>query len=378
MNPHLQHVPASGQRIDIGAPSPYTVRVSVSPIYECALDIAAFTYPEIHDKLERGLQALQDMRQRMSAALEREVQLAGQVHTWRSLLLLGHRWDEQEHTPWPEHVPRLCVWMEAREADLLHLAAPYLGEGDAPRLAAALNGDPAAQADLVARHQDNPLVGPHLSYLFRTPPKALREHLTALLTRWYDEMMPETRGSAGDGAAGRAAWMEALHREAERMRELAARNPAAAIVHLATRGLDVPPQPGIHTVWLVPQIAYRPFTIVNHLPGSTVYYYPLPEEQLPGHPADALLVRAATLYKALGDVQRLRLLRWLSTGPQSLAQLTDRLGATKSNVHHHLSLLRAAGLVRVAGGVYTLDEAALDQVGTALIAMLGGCGGDGV
>jgi hypothetical protein len=378
MNPHLPHAPGSGQRIDIGAAAPYTVRFSASPVYECALDIAAFTYPEIHDKLERGLPALQRMRQRMSAALAREVQLAGQVHTWRSLLLLAHRWDALDNTPWPEHVPRLCAWMETREADLPHLAAPYLGEGDAPLLMAALCGDPAAQADLMARHQDNPLVAPHLSYLFRTSPKALRAHLTELLTRWYDEMMPQTRGSAEDGAPGRAAWMEALHREAERMRGIAARTPAASVVHLATRGLDVPPQPGIHTVWIVPQIAYRPFTIVNHLPGGTVYYYPLPEDQLPGHAADALLVRAATLYKALGDVQRLRLLRWLSAGPQSLAQLTDRLGATKSNVHHHLSLLRAAGLVRVAGGVYTLDEAALDQVGTAWRAVLGGPEGDGV
>jgi DNA-binding transcriptional ArsR family regulator len=53
------------------------------------------------------------------------------------------------------------------------------------------------------------------------------------------------------------------------------------------------------------------------------------------------------LYKALSDEKRLRILRRLSEGETSLDELTDMLGLTKSTVHHHIGLLRGAGLIRI-------------------------------
>jgi DNA-binding transcriptional ArsR family regulator len=74
-------------------------------------------------------------------------------------------------------------------------------------------------------------------------------------------------------------------------------------------------------------------------------------------------------YKALSDERRLRILRRLSEGETSLDELTELLDLSKSTVHHHISILRGAGLIRVhlaadeEGGdrrkYYTLREQSL-------------------
>ena len=52
----------------------------------------------------------------------------------------------------------------------------------------------------------------------------------------------------------------------------------------------------------------------------------------------------------MGDEKRLRILRYLAKGPASLSQIADELDVAKSTAHHHLGLLRAAGLVKVTLG----------------------------
>ena len=66
------------------------------------------------------------------------------------------------------------------------------------------------------------------------------------------------------------------------------------------------------------------------------------------HDPDAPPSALVAVYRALGDERRLRLLRRLSEGPASLADLTDHLGLAKSTVFHHIGVLRSAGLIRVA------------------------------
>jgi DNA-binding transcriptional ArsR family regulator len=53
-------------------------------------------------------------------------------------------------------------------------------------------------------------------------------------------------------------------------------------------------------------------------------------------------------YKALSDERRLRILRRLREEDSTLESLTEMLELSKSTVHHHISILRGAGLVRVS------------------------------
>ncbi|MGY0234336.1 helix-turn-helix domain-containing protein [Longispora urticae] len=70
---------------------------------------------------------------------------------------------------------------------------------------------------------------------------------------------------------------------------------------------------------------------------------------------ESMAVTSAEQFKALGHPLRQRLMFALGE-PTTLRQLTDRLGAQKGNVAHHLKVLREAGMIvivatrRVRGG----------------------------
>src|SRR5436190_23104047 len=65
--------------------------------------------------------------------------------------------------------------------------------------------------------------------------------------------------------------------------------------------------------------------------------------------------RTSTLFRLLGDITRLRLLRLLAQDRFNVSELTGILGVAQSGVSRHLGLLKDAGLVveeREAGFVY--------------------------
>ena len=77
----------------------------------------------------------------------------------------------------------------------------------------------------------------------------------------------------------------------------------------------------------------------------------------------------ARLYKALGDEKRLVLLRLLRKGPVALSAAAKEVGLSKSTTHHHLAILRQAGLVLIRDdeeNSYTLRPERLRDVGPLL------------
>lgn len=55
--------------------------------------------------------------------------------------------------------------------------------------------------------------------------------------------------------------------------------------------------------------------------------------------------QALSLFRALGDETRLRLIERLREGEQCVCDLTDELGASQSRLSFHLKALKDAGLV---------------------------------
>src|SRR5262245_30354282 len=120
------------------------------------------------------------------------------------------------------------------------------------------------------------------------------------------------------------------------------------LVENATNGVTFTMLPEVAGIILVPSIVTRPWvTITETASRHRVFCYPVAEEHLMADP-DAPPSYLVGVYRALGDERRLRLMRILGEGPISLADVTARMGLAKSTVHHHLSILRQAGLVRVA------------------------------
>lgn len=96
--------------------------------------------------------------------------------------------------------------------------------------------------------------------------------------------------------------------------------------------------------------------------------YPVSDDILEAD-ADAPPQWLVKLHKALGDDRRLRVLRTLAEGDASLAELADTVDIAKSTLHHHLMLLRSAGLVRVHVGDdkrYSLREETLGDAASTL------------
>lgn len=349
------------ETLDFGVQSEFNIRFSTSPVFECALGIAAFTRDEIHDKLDRSIEDLRSMGDRMTEELRREVSLAGEVHSWRNLLFLAHRCPLLSDSPWEQHIHLFVSWIQENEQCLTELAAPFLGVASESELKDALSGNVLAQQNLLQIYSDNPVVHLNLRYLFSIESHTLTEHLINLLECWFNEFV----------CADASQTMRALQLDEQfRRQQMAEGMKPPQLIRTVTRGNELQPTPGVQTLWLIPQSVYRPFTILNYLPNTVVYYYPLADEFLPGGSIQTQMVHVASLHKALGDVQRIRLLNQIRLSPKSLAELTNTLNATKSNLHHHLALLRSSGLVEVEDGVYSMNQDAILRVGDELRALL--------
>lgn len=128
-----------------------------------------------------------------------------------------------------------------------------------------------------------------------------------------------------------------------RVETLAPRDLIAAV----TRGYLYDPEPEFDRVVLVPHIGARPLLLLCQHRDARVICYPLAPEQL--DPEASLAERAVALGRAIGDGRRVQILRRLASGDATLEELAEATGLARSTVHHHLTQLRAGGLVGLRG-----------------------------
>jgi DNA-binding transcriptional ArsR family regulator len=165
---------------------------------------------------------------------------------------------------------------------------------------------------------------------------------------------------------------EILERDASHKRQMARAMDPTQLVEVATNGVTFTPLPDVDGVVLIPSIVIRPWVMITQDGRRRVFCYPVAEEHLIADP-DAPPSYLVAVYRALGDERRLRLLRILSEGPAGLAEITARMDQAKSTVHHHLSILRQAGLVRITVGEdkeYSLRRDVVPEVGRMLAGFL--------
>jgi DNA-binding transcriptional ArsR family regulator len=140
-----------------------------------------------------------------------------------------------------------------------------------------------------------------------------------------------------------------LDRDAAHKRAMSKTMTAPQLVEAATNGITFQPQPEVDTIVLIPSIVIRPWVAIGGMERTRFFCYPVAEQHLTADP-DSPPAHLVDVYKALGDEKRLRLMRILAEGAGSLAEITERVGLAKSTVHHHLSILRQAGLVLITLG----------------------------
>ena len=174
------------------------------------------------------------------------------------------------------------------------------------------------------------------------------EILRSLPTEFY---LPDAR------AAG------SLRASAESACELAQTLAAEAVVERLTRGIVFSGEPGISDLLLIPNLVSRPWSLVLEHEATKIFSYPIRVPQDPDRPQPELV----ELYRALGDETRLRLLKRLRKGQTSFGRLSRELRLAKSTLHHHVVVLRNAGLVQIhladeTGPVISPELPALDRL----------------
>lgn len=144
------------------------------------------------------------------------------------------------------------------------------------------------------------------------------------------------------------------------------------LIEIATNGLDFRAERWIRRVVLVPHVAMRPWNVSSAWEDRWIIAYPVADESL-GDEREVPSARMVRLYKALSDEKRLRMLKRLVDASATLQELADPVGLAKSSAHHHLVILRSAGLVRVTTelqSVYTLRTDAIPEASRLLQAFL--------
>lgn len=208
----------------------------------------------------------------------------------------------------------------------------------ADALAAAADADEAAIAALL----DHP----------RYYGTRARESLSALLAvsaeETKDRLLAALRLFAEEVFAPRAQdVMSRLEAEANAARARAEAIAPRDLIAAVTRGYLYDPEPEFARVVLVPHEGARPLLLLCQHRDARVICYPLAQEQL--DPEAELAERAVAVGRALGDARRVRILRRLVASDATLDELAEAVGLARSTTHHHLTQLRAAGLVALGG-----------------------------
>jgi DNA-binding transcriptional ArsR family regulator len=151
-----------------------------------------------------------------------------------------------------------------------------------------------------------------------------------------------------------------LRADADAKRALAGELDPPALIAWATGGYVYEREPEFRRIALVPHLGGRPWLFLCQHRETRIICYPAQEH---GGAGRATSSRAVALGKALGDEQRVAILDRLTRGEASLGELAEVAGLAKSTAHHHLVLLRDAGLVGLRGAArayrYFLREDAL-------------------
>jgi DNA-binding transcriptional ArsR family regulator len=229
----------------------------------------------------------------------------------------------------------------------------------AETLERAAAGDPAAAAELLGNDR----------YYAGRAPEALGPILPLSAARTKRRVVAALRRFLREEFAGREPAVVALLEEDARAKRALS---GEALIAAATGGYVYEPEPELPRVVLIPHVAASPWLLLCQHRDARLICYAV--ERATRDVEEALGERALALGRALADPRRIRILRRLVAGEASLGELAETAGLAKSTAHHHLSQLRAAGLVTMGGNAagywYRLRPDGVREAGALLRELL--------
>lgn len=311
-----------------------SVEVEASSVYETLLSLFVWGNKGDSSEYESGSTFFEQLEANVKETAAAELAaMVGCGELWLPLIGLAHGTGKTSSmTRFLEHIDGMDP-VELRSVIIGGACAHYddLSVEDADAAAA---GDEEAIERVVALK----FVSAGLESLIRAPSRETKSRIVALLTAVNEALGASISDS-----------LPALRRDADEKRALARSMDAPKLVEAATNGVTFKLQPHLTGVVLIPSKIIRPWTVIIEHEGLRIFAYSVADEHLLADP-DAPPSYLVDLYKALGDERRLRMLSILNEGDAGLMEIAERVDLAKSTTHHHLRILRSAGLVRVTVG----------------------------
>jgi DNA-binding transcriptional ArsR family regulator len=333
------------------------VEIAVSAACELLLSLCLFDSPaDSRDIYDVGLSWFAAVESSASRELLNDVQQSALPHhTWTGLI--GMAWT----TPAPAGIPAFLTRLESTDAVEMRLqmldcsreATPQ-GELSAEIIRAAAYGDAAAQRRLAeVWFPEDAGCRESLQRALSMDPEGSKRQLIDILARWYEEVFRTDELRV----------MPILRRDAETRRQQVRTLSAERLIELATNGIRYVPTSGLNRVVLIPSVLFRPWVMISQHLDARIYCHPVADESLTVD-RDAPPMHLIRLYEALADERRLRIVRRLARESMTLQEMSDFLGIAKSTMHHHLAVLRGAGLLQCESGSkrYELRRDALSDL----------------
>lgn len=325
------------------APRRIPIDVEGSVAYEIVVTIwSAFSTKETSSAHDLGPEWLDNIRTRTPEDLTEEIMSLGGPYasSWLAVasFMLG--------APHPHDPDRVFEWLAGVDDNRLRrwIIGYNAHSDDQGLVEQAAEGDLDAAVTLLGEYAEKkPELVEHMKWIIEADNLAGR--ISTTLQRFRSEVFFEHE----EEFAG------AISRAAAARRAAPSRGSAKEVVEEVTSGIDFEIPLGVSRVVLIPSVVTRPLSLIDGHRGTLVVYYGMADEFIDSDPEapPSWLVRT---YKALADERRLRILRRLAESPASLDDLADLLGLSKSTVHHHVTTLRGAGLIRIHMGYWDSDK----------------------
>jgi DNA-binding transcriptional ArsR family regulator len=318
-----------------------SLEIEVSPAHEflLTLELIAADAHKSDQTHEVGEQWIAMLREKATPALLNAIREVGAEACEVFSHLIGLAYD----CPPPRDVPGFLAHLEAVDPfELrLHLFGYYQRKfrTNTPldiMLQAAEGDEEAQQQVLRTSFPEDNCRQTFLRHLFTQDPIETKQQLLDILESGYERVFRDLEPQI----------MPIIERDAEAKRALSQAISLERLVEVATNGFELVPEPGLRKVVLIPSYVERPWNHPTEYQDAKVFIYPVADESIAEDTSTPPL-RLVRLIKALADERRLRILKMLMTGSYTLQEIADDFGAAKTTMHHHLAILRAAGLVLV-------------------------------
>ena len=345
------------------APAFPPVRVVSGAAFELIAELAAFASGPARASLESGKPWIRQVRALAGPELIHRVEGWGfAVYSELSSIAL--------ETGPPHDVIQLLDRLRALPPDVVRRrlagaeSAPNRTMVSAGAFDRALAGDVAARVELRDALGVNPQGRESINRLLTTSSDDLQADVVSIVKAWASRVLPQFGADA----------LAIIGRDAASKEQLFKMGPARKGLQIATNGVDVDPAAWATNIVVVPTVALRPFIAVVESGSTAIFLCSVADEAYDDDP-DAPPRGLVKITTAIGDELRLRILRLLTDEELTASEVATRLGIERTSLHHHLGILRSAGLVAIRDDGfhhwrYSRRDARVSDVGSVLATYL--------